>query len=98
VVANRVSTVAYPPDDRSPLSVALAKASQLTAIALEMVVPIAAGYWADQWLGTGLVFVVAGAVLGLIAGMLSLLRLAERPGRSRKTNKGGHDTPPDQVA
>ena len=90
--------MAYPPDDRSPLSVALAKASQLTAIALEMVVPALIGYLLDQWLGTWLVFLVAGAVVGLVAGMLSLLRLTERPGQSRKTNKGGHGTPPDQVA
>lgn len=76
----------------------MALATQLTAVALEMVVPIVVGYFLDQWLGTWLVFVVAGAVLGLIAGMLSLLRLTGTLRRSGKTKGGGQGTPPDEVA
>lgn len=41
-----------------------------------MAVPALIGYGLDTWLGTRVVFVAVGAVLGLILGMLHLIRLA----------------------
>jgi F0F1-type ATP synthase assembly protein I len=69
--------VANLPEDRSPLSAALARASLVTTIAIEMVVPIVAGYFLDQWLGTRFVFVAVGAVLGFVAGIRGLVSLAQ---------------------
>ncbi len=80
------------PPDRSPVSVAWARASQVTTISLEMVVPVVLGYFADQWLKTGLVFMVIGAIAGLCSGMLSLLRFAGS--LDRDTKKGGKDGNP----
>ena len=47
-----------------------------TTIAMEMVVPILLGYWADRWLGTRVVFSVLGGVLGMTGGLWHLIRLA----------------------
>jgi F0F1-type ATP synthase assembly protein I len=63
-------------DHRSPVSVAAAWASQVTSIALEMVVPPVLGWWLDQKLGTSFVFVTVGGIFGFCAGMLSLLHVA----------------------
>ena len=73
--------------------------SQATTVAMEMVVPIVAGYFLDQWLGTGFVFVALGAALGLLAGIRGLVSLAQpsRPkGESDKLNgRQPHDKPGD---
>jgi F0F1-type ATP synthase assembly protein I len=65
-----------PPDDRSALALAYGWAVRITAISLEMVVPILIGLWLDRKLGTVLVFVVLGAVVGVTAGLFHLIRLA----------------------
>jgi F0F1-type ATP synthase assembly protein I len=57
------------------MAVAMALASQITAVAAEMAVPPLLGYWVDRWLGTGFVFVALGAILGLVVGMATLLRM-----------------------
>ena len=78
------------PDSRSPMATAMALASQVTAIAAEMAVPPLLGYGLDHWLGTGFVFVVLGAVLGLVVGMMTLLRMA----RTDRGRVGSSRTPP----
>jgi ATP synthase protein I len=45
-------------------------------VALEMAVPSLIGWAADSWLGSGPVLVSIGAILGLIVGMMHLVRLA----------------------
>ncbi|OHB73080.1 MAG: hypothetical protein A2V70_19400 [Planctomycetes bacterium RBG_13_63_9] len=49
------------------------------AIALEMALPSAAGYWLDQQLGTKRLLLILGAILGLCAGMWHLLSLTKSP-------------------
>lgn len=63
-------------------------ASRSTTIALEMVAPIVAGYWVDQWVGSRVVFVALGAVVGLTLGVWSLVQLAKPPGRDEKDAEG----------
>jgi F0F1-type ATP synthase assembly protein I len=63
------------PEDRSIFARAAQLVSSVTSIALEMVLPILAGYWIDRRLGTKVLFTVGGAVLGLVTGMWSLLRM-----------------------
>lgn len=62
-------------DDRSPLALGLEWSSRITTVALEMVIPAIAGHWLDRQLGTRLLFLVLGALLGFAMGFLSLLRL-----------------------
>ncbi|MBN1910796.1 MAG: AtpZ/AtpI family protein [Pirellulales bacterium] len=51
--------------------------SQVTTIGLEMALPALAGHWLDQRLGTKLVFLLLGTVLGFATGMWHLLKLAD---------------------
>lgn len=74
-------------DDRSAIAQAWAWSSRITAIALEMALPAAAGYWLDEKLGTGLVFLMVGVILGMTLGLTSLMRIAatsEKEDRRRR--------------
>jgi len=70
-------------DDRSPMALALEWSSRLIAIALEMALPAAGGYWLDLRIGTSPVFAALGAILGFVAGMFHLLRIARQRGPSK---------------
>jgi len=68
--------VADPPvDDRSPIAIAASWSATITTVSMEMVVPIALGYWIDTWLGTRVVFVILGAIGGMTLGIYHLVRL-----------------------
>ncbi|MBL9125413.1 MAG: AtpZ/AtpI family protein [Planctomycetaceae bacterium] len=82
-----------PVDDRSSLAVAAAWASQITTVAMEMVVPIALGYWVDTWLGTRVVFVILGAIGGMSLGIYHLMRMV-----SSSPAKQGRPTPTGRPA
>ncbi len=77
-----------PSDDRSAIAAALAWSTRITTVALEMVIPAAIGYWLDQQLGTVVVFVLLGAILGMASGLTHLLRMVSSPGEGRA---GGGD-------
>jgi len=51
-------------------------AARVTAISLEMVLPGLLGFWLDRTLGTVMVFLVLGVILGMTVGMMHLVRLA----------------------
>ena len=76
-----------PVDDRSSMAKAASWSAAITTISMEMVVPIALGYWIDTWLGTRVVFVILGAIGGMTLGMFHLVRLISNSptskGRSR---------------
>lgn len=81
----------YPPvkeqrDSRSPLALGLDWSSRVTTVALEMVVPALLGYWADQKLGTFVLFLIVGTSFGFITGLMSLLRLV-RPNKPDGTDR-----------
>ncbi len=73
---------------------AAAWASQVSAIALEMVVPPLLGLWVDNRLGTRFVFVCIGGVLGFYVGMVSLLRVARSNQEATKEDPRGKDRHP----
>ena len=76
------------PDDRSPLARAMAWTSHVTTISLEMVVPGVIGLWIDQKLGTGMLFLVLGVLLGLGMGMWHLIKLTSvRPDDTPQRNE-----------
>lgn len=66
--------------------------SQVTTIALEMVLPALGGYWLDTRWGTTPGLTIAGAVLGFAISMQHLLQLARKMNQdsrpSRRTNGG----------
>ena len=72
-------TVTKRDDDRRAFESAFASAivwtSRVTTISLEMVVPTLIGYWLDQRLGTRVLFLTLGAILGFVTALRSLLRL-----------------------
>jgi F0F1-type ATP synthase assembly protein I len=72
--------VSKPPDDRSPLAQAIGISSHITAIALEMAVPGLIGLWLDRRLGTVMVFLVLGMILGVVTGVIHMVRFAKSAG------------------
>ena len=57
----------------------------LTTISFEMVLPALGGFWLDRKLGTKLLFLILGAVLGFTVGFWHLLKLT-LPANQNKTN------------
>jgi len=84
------------PDDRSPLALAYGWAARITAISLEMVVPGLIGLWIDRQLGTVLLFLVLGVIVGVTTGMLHLVRLAAGASRREASQRASSDNPPNQ--
>jgi ATP synthase protein I len=68
-------------DERSPFSLAMEWTSRITTISLELVVPVLIGYWLDQRLGTRVLFLILGVMLGFATATLSLVRLARSTDR-----------------
>lgn len=83
--------------DRSPFAAAMEWTSRITTISIEMVLPALLGYWLDSKLGTRVVFVILGAMAGMVLGIWHLLRMTSPaaakspPGRPAK---GPDDRPP----
>ena len=85
------------------MALAYAWSARATAIALEMVIPGFLGLWIDRLLGTVMVFLVLGVILGMTSGMIHLVRLAatvqadepsdgKPPGNDSGSSGGRHRT------
>lgn len=72
---SRAVPVTIPSDDRSPIARAYHWASRIMLVSLEMVLPGIAGYWLDQWLGTKVLFTLAGFAFGCSAATVHLIQL-----------------------
>ena len=67
------------PDDQSSYANAMVWVSRITSISMEMVVPGLIGYYLlDRWLGTKVVFLILGLILGLVGGMWQLIKLTKQ--------------------
>jgi F0F1-type ATP synthase assembly protein I len=73
-----------PPDDRSPMAVALEWTSRITAIGLEMALPAGGGFWLDRRFQTTPIFSAAGALLGFAVGFYHLLQIARRESAKKR--------------
>jgi len=83
------------PDDRTLLARATEWAAHGTAVAAQMAVPLLAGVWLDGRLGSGPVFALMGGVIGLAAGIWSLLRLTRAMrGSTPRRPEDRHEPPP----
>jgi F0F1-type ATP synthase assembly protein I len=71
--------------------------SLVISVAMEMVLPGLAGwYWLDRRLGTKFVFLLLGLVLGVVGGMIHLVRmLSPKNSSSDKKPEGRGGSPPD---
>ena len=76
------------PDQRSPLSIGLDWGSRITTIGLEFALPAVLGFGLDRWLNTGPWLTIAGSLLGLLVGILHMIRLAVTLSRSGPTGQG----------
>ena len=59
----------------------------LAQVGVEMVVPIVAGYWLDDWLKTGPWITSIAAVIGFVAGMLHLILILRQKERDESSDK-----------
>jgi ATP synthase protein I len=67
------------PDDQSSYANAMAWVSRITSISMEMVVPGVIGYYLlDRWLGTKVVFLILGLILGFVGGIWQLIKLTKQ--------------------
>lgn len=82
--------MSVPPEDRrSPWAAGMEWVSQITSVALMMVLPAGAGYWVDLQVGTAPWLLILGAGVGLVVGLMQLLRMTDhsRPGRSKPSRQ-----------
>ncbi len=66
------------------------------AISLEMVIPGLDGLWIDRQLGTVMVFLVLGVILGMTAGMVHLVRLAASAQGNEPSDRKSSEDHPDR--
>lgn len=77
-------------DERSMIAKAWGWGYQAISISLEMVVPGLLGLWIDRVVGTLPLFLILGAIFGMIAGMIHLLQFAKRIGGGGKNDTRTH--------
>ena len=63
-------------DERSNLAKGMDWATRITTACLSMVMPCVGGYYADQYFGTKILFLLIGLALGMFLGIYQLMRLA----------------------
>jgi F0F1-type ATP synthase assembly protein I len=87
------------PDDRSALVQAMSLSSMVMGVAMEMVLPGLAGwYFLDRRLGTKVVFLVLGLVVGVVGGMIHLVRMLSPKNSASGKKPGGRGRPPAGVS
>ena len=84
------------PDNRSSVAQAVAWSSRVTTISLGMGLPGLFGYWVDKQLGTEPVFLILGAVFGLISGLWQLIRLSKRGTAGKDTVEADREDDPSR--
>ena len=57
----------------------MAWVSRITSISMEMVLPGLIGYYLlDRWLGTKVLFLILGLILGFVGGIWQLIKLTKQ--------------------
>lgn len=82
-------------DDRSALAQAMTLSSIVFSVVMEMVLPGLAGwYFLDRRLGTKIVFLVLGLVVGVVGGMIHLVRMLTPKDSASDKKPGGRGRSP----
>jgi len=79
------------------MAVGMAWVSQITSVALMMALPAGAGYWVDLKVGTAPWLLVLGAGVGLVVGLMQLLRMTDRSRRVKLTPESSKPPRQDDV-
>ncbi len=69
-------------DIRAAWAIGFSRAAEVSGIGMQFVLPTLAGWWGDQKLGTGYLFLGIGLVLGMGMAIFSLLRIVNPPKKS----------------
>ena len=72
-------------DDRSSIAKGWSRASEIMAACIMMVLPALIGYWLDNWLETGQLFLIVGFFLGMIAAFYQLMKIVKSMDRKSKS-------------
>lgn len=80
----------HPPDDLSPMAVALAWSSRIMTVALEMVLPGLLGYWVDIQLGSTPWIMLLAFAFGGTTAMLHLIQMT-KVARDVRVNERAED-------
>jgi dipeptide/tripeptide permease len=60
---------------RSSTAKAIETAHKITSVSLSFVIPILAGFYCDQWLGSRFVCLLVGMALGMLVAGMQLMKL-----------------------
>ena len=86
-------------DKRPPMVVAMRRASEVSSVSFELVIPTVVGLWIDHQYGTGPWLLIVGAALGAYVAFSHLMQLAKPPqasgGRSQAGISNGAQAPRD---
>ena len=67
-------------DDRSPLAKAIDTATEVFSACLMMVLPGVGGHYVDRYLNTSVTFTLLGVFIGLVAGIVLIIKVVNKPG------------------
>ena len=73
------------------MAIGMGWASVILGLSVQMAVPPLIGYWIDQRLGTRLVFLLLGVMLGVALGTLGFLRIAKQQATPRTRRRSKRD-------
>lgn len=80
LMTNRVTaiedSVSPESDGRSPIAIGFERASRIFVAGTTFLVPILAGHWVDRVAGSAPLGLLVGTILGLMVGMVQLVRVA----------------------
>ena len=71
-------------DDRSPFAIGYGWAARIMGIGIEAIVPILLGALVDYWLGTVVLFLFLGLLLGCFVGYTQLLKIVREADSKQK--------------
>lgn len=74
-------------DTRSPHAKAMDKVTQITSVGMCLAIPVLAGYYLDQWLGTGYLFLFLGLFFGFAAAAVQFRKLLVSLERETKNKR-----------
>lgn len=69
-------------DDRSSFAKAVDTASEVFTACLMMVLPGIGGHFVDKYLNTSVVFTIAGVLFGLLAGIVQITKIVNKPNQA----------------